>query len=454
MLEAFVVTLREGVEAALALVLMLACLRKAGREELRRAVFWGMGVAVLLSAAAGAAVKASGFDPEGRVEGIVLAVSAVLVAWLVVWMWIHGKKLKQATECKMEEILGRPSGGQKLGLFLFSFLVVFREGVETVLLLSAVQFTTDAVLAFAGGVAGLALSIAFGVAFYKGSLRIDLRKFFSVTTIVLGILVVQLVISSLHEFAEAGDLGFGPTYMKYAGPLIRNNVLFVIAVLALPFVLLLTASIRPAPGANPAEQRKEIAQARSQRLARAVASVLAIGAVGTLGWAYAREKADLAMEPPTLVEAAGGEVRVPVPGDRMVRYGVASNGRVLRFLAAKVDRKYVTTFDACEICKDSGYVQQGDRVVCLNCTADINPVTLGEPGGCNPVPLPSEVRGDTIMIRLPDLEARKDLFSKDFTGTCPVCRMTFKLSGAAGAVDGQPLCPMKECREELLRRKG
>ncbi len=460
MVEAFVVTLREGVEAALALVLILACLRKAGRTDLRRAVFAGLTVAIALSIAAAVGLKLSGFDPEGRAEGVVLAVSAVLVAWLLVWMVRHGRTLKQATERKMREILGNPSAGQQVGLFLFSFLVVFREGVETVLLLSAVQFTTDAVLSFAGAVLGIALAVAFGIAFYKGSLRIDLRKFFSVTTIVLGILVVQLAVSSLHEFAEAGDLPFGPTYMKYAGPLIRNNLLFVVAVLVLPFALLLGSALRrspPTPAANPAEQRKEIASARGQRAARIVASTLAILTIGSLGWAYAREKGDLAMEPPTLLESRGGEVFLPLSSlsdGKLHRYAIVSEARVLRFLAIrKSDGRPATTFDACEICRDSGYVQQGDRILCLNCTADINPATLGEPGGCNPVPLAGEIRDGQVVVKVADLEKRRDLFSKDFAATCPICRMGFKLSEAGGSVEGVPLCPMKECREELLRRK-
>lgn len=458
MLEAFVVTLREGVEAALVICLILGYLRKTGRQDLERSLAWGVGLALLLSLAGAVGVKATGFDPEGRAEGIVLAVSAVLVAWLVVWMWVHGKKLKQLTEQRLGEILQRPSGGQKAGIFLFSFFVIFREGVETVLLLSAVNVTTDAILAFAGGVAGIILALAFGIAFYKGSLRVDLRKFFFVTTLVLLVFVAQLVVSSLHEFAEAGDLPSGAEYMRIAGPLIRNNLLFVLAILALPFLLMLGTSFRSSAPANPAEERKERAAVRGQRLARGVFSVLAVLFIGTLGWAYSRERGELTMDPPVLLESQDGAVRVSratLEDKKLHRYVVVIEGKLVRFLAMKLgEDRFATAFDACLICKDMGYVQQGDRLICRNCVADINVPTLGDGGGCNPVPLASTLFGDAVVVKLEDLRARKDLFLHlAFDTICPVCRMRFPLAEAGGAVDGVPHCAMKQCREELQRRK-
>lgn len=449
MIEAFVITLREGVEAALVVCLILSYLRKTGRKDLEKPLFWGFGVAVALSLAGAVAIKATGFDPEGRVEGIVLAVSAALVLWLVIWMWLHGKKLKQITEAKLGSILEKPSGGQGFGIFLFSFLTVFREGVETVLMLSAVNFTTDAILAFAGGIAGVVLAVIFGVAFFKGSIKVNLRKFFAVTTIILLIFVVQLVISSLHEFSEAGDLPVSQDYMRIAGPIIRNNVFFVIAILILPFALLIGSSVQAAPAANPADERKERAMSRAGRLGRIGFASIAIVTIGLLGWTYAHEKKGLEMEPPTVVFAKDGAVTIAtadLDDKKLHRYGVKIGDTLVRFLAIRIDDKYVTTFDACEICKDLGYVQQGDRVVCLNCTADINGATLGEGGGCNPIPLPSGVKGAFVRIEIAELTKRKEMFQNRFEAQCPKCKMKFGLQDAGAVVDGQPRCSMKECQ--------
>lgn len=462
MIEAFVVTLREGVEAALVVCLILGYLRKTGRKDLEGPLFWGVGTAVILSVAGAIGVKLTGFNPEGRAEGIVLAASAVLVGWLVVWMWIHGKKLKQATERRLGEILERPSGGQRVGLFLFSFFMVFREGVETVLMLSAVNFTSDAILAFAGGLGGVILAVVLGVSFFKGSRRVDLGKFFFVTTLVLLIFAVQLVLASFHEFAEAGDLPVGAQYMKIAGPLIRNNVLFIIAVLALPFLLMIASAARrrsAAPAAaNPAEDRKERAARRGQKIARISFACLAILLIGTLGWAYSREKGDLKIEPPVLLEPVGDEVRVPFPAladKKLHRYAVRIDDKLVRFLAMRIgESRYATAFDACLICKDMGYVQQGESLLCRNCVAEINVPTLGEGGGCNPIPLSVAVQGDSLAVTLADLRMRKELFQHlSFDAECPVCGMKFPLLEAGGVVNGVPHCSMKQCREELLRRK-
>jgi FTR1 family protein len=101
MIESFVITLREGVEAALVICLALAYLRKIERPDLRRSLWLGAGLAALVSIAAAVAIHLSGFNPEGRAEGIILLVSCALVSWLVFWMWRHGKKLKQQTEEKL-----------------------------------------------------------------------------------------------------------------------------------------------------------------------------------------------------------------------------------------------------------------------------------------------------------------------------------------------------------------
>src|SRR5579859_5316006 len=181
MIEAFVFTLREGVEAALVVCLALVTLRKIGRPELGRAVWGGVLLASVLSIASGVALKLTDFSPDGAVEGVVLLISSALVAWLVLWVHRHGKTMKQRTEAR----LGQLSGGPKFGVFLFAFLMVLREGAETVLLLVSVDFTTDSVLAAAGALGGLVVAVAIGGAFMKGSLRVDLRKFFSVTTLIL-----------------------------------------------------------------------------------------------------------------------------------------------------------------------------------------------------------------------------------------------------------------------------
>ncbi len=453
MIEAFVVTLREGVEAALVVCLALAYLRKIGRADLFRPVWAGVAAASILSVALAAAIVLSGFDPEGRAEGIFLLVSCALVVWLVAWMWRHGKKLKHEMEAKLGEL----SGGSKLGIFVFTFLMVLREGVETVLMLAAAGLTTEGVLTGAGAGLGLAVALALGIAFYRGTFRVDLSRFFAVTAVILLLFAFELLAKGFHEFAESGDLPSGPAYMRVVGPLMRNSALFVLAILVLPFALLFRRAVAaPAPTAtpaNPAEERKERALSRGERAAKAVFAALAIFSVGALGYAYVEQAAGLELSDPERVFEAAPEILVPVhevADGKLHRFAVPSGGNLLRFLVLLKDKEkgeHATTMDACTICFDKGYVQQGPQILCRNCVAEINPVSFGEPGGCNPIPVRHERRGADLVLRLEDLQVNAAFFTtgERFEKTCPACAMKFPLEAAGARKDGKVYCRMPEC---------
>jgi FTR1 family protein len=451
MIESFVVTLREGVEAALVVCLALSTLRKLGRQDLERPVWVGVALAAVLSVAAGVALKITGFETDGAVEGTVLLVSSALVAWLVLWVHRHGKSMKQRTEAKLQSL----SGGPKLGVFLFAFLMVLREGAETVLMLAGVDFTTDSVLAAAGAVAGIVVAILIGVAFMKGSLRVDLRKFFSVTTLILVLFAVQLFVAGLHEFAEAGKIPAGETYMRVVGPLMKHSTLFVIAVLVLPFVFLLKRAAPAGPAAgNEAEERKLRAQARTERIATKAFAALAIGAVVAVGYTYAHETKQLVLTEPEAVYEAAPEILVPVASvadDKLHRFGLKADGRLLRFLVIRKDEKkdeYATAMDACTICNDWGYVQLGERVLCRNCVAEINRSSIGEAGGCNPIPIRHERRGGDLVIRLDAMTAHAPFFKtgQRLTVRCSQCGMNEDADKAVRA-NGKWYCTMDECQK-------
>jgi FTR1 family protein len=459
MIEAFVVTLREGVEAALVVGLALTTLRKIGRPDLTRPVWAGVVLAAVLSIAAGVALKITGFETDGAVEGTVLLVSSALVAWLVLWVHRHGKSMKQRTEANLERL----SGGPKLGVFLFAFLMVLREGAETVLMLTGVDFTTDSVLAASGAVAGIAVAIAIGVAFTKGSLRVDLRKFFSVTTLILVLFAVQLFAQGIHEFIEAGMIPAGETYMRVVGPLMKHSTLFVIAVLILPFVFLLrTPAAAAAPAENEAEERKLRAQARTDRLAKRAFALLAIGAILAIGYIYAHETKQLVLSDPEAVYEAAPEILVPVASvadDKLHRFALKADGKLLRFLVIRKDDKkegeYATAMDACTICNDWGYVQLGERVLCRNCVAEINRSSIGQEGGCNPIPIKHDRRGDDLVIKLDALTAHASFFKtgQRVTVKCSQCGMNEDVDKAARA-GGKWYCTMDSCREEYRKAGG
>lgn len=207
---AFIITLREGIEIALIVGLILGYLHRAGRSDLHRWVYAGVGLAILASAAGAVGFSLIGFDPENElVEGVLLAVASALVISLVVWMGRASRTVKQRVEGQLEALtaLEGQTSRQGWGLLGFVFFMVAREGVEIILFLAALSLAAASdLINLVGGLTGLALAAVLGVLLVRGSLRIDLRRFFAVTGLVLIVLAGWLAFGSLHEFFEAGVL--------------------------------------------------------------------------------------------------------------------------------------------------------------------------------------------------------------------------------------------------------
>lgn len=203
MAQAFVITLREGLEAFLIVAISLAYLRKSGRAELVPAVHWGITVALALSALGGYLL----FNAANQewLEGPLAIVAAVSVTWMVVHMWRAGRRMKGDIEGRLRESAGHAGAAAFLGVFAFTVLMIAREGMETALLLLQIQAAIDLVTGALLGVVGAA-----GVAWLwsRFSHRINLTLFFQMTAIFLLVFVVQLTIYGIHEMSEQNFLPF------------------------------------------------------------------------------------------------------------------------------------------------------------------------------------------------------------------------------------------------------
>src|SRR6266446_4086288 len=252
MLEALVITLREGVEAALIIGITLAYLSKIGRPELRRTVYAALVSAFVASIGIAVALSKTNYNPD-LFEGWIMLVASFFVVSMVVFMARAAKSLKGDIEKKVG---GLADAGSRFGIFAFVFLMVLREGVETVLILSAVTLTTNELFAFLGTLIGVALSILFGVTFVRGSVRINLGKFFKVTTVILIFVALQLLISGLHELSETGVIPSSKQQMAIIGPIVRNDIFFFVTMLALAALMVLFESRRRGPAPDMSTQSK------------------------------------------------------------------------------------------------------------------------------------------------------------------------------------------------------
>jgi high-affinity iron transporter len=201
MLQAFVVTLREGLEAFLIVAISLAYLRKTGRASLIPAVHWGIGVSVLLSIGAGVLLARAA--NQALWEGVLALIAAVLVGSLIVHMWRAGKHLKRDIEGRLELSSARTGAAAFLGVFMFTLLMITREGMETALLMNALLFQVKSVQIISGAVAGTIVAAFVAWLWSRYGHRVNLARFFQVTAIFLLVFVVQLLIYGFHELTEA-----------------------------------------------------------------------------------------------------------------------------------------------------------------------------------------------------------------------------------------------------------
>lgn len=415
MLEAFIITLREGVEAALIVGITLAYLTKIGRAELRKTVYAALGAAFLGSIGVAIVISRTHLN-EDVFEGWIMLVAAFFVVTMVIFMMKTGRKLKGEIEGKVGLLAGNDAW---FGLFIFIFLMVLREGAETVLILSAVSLNSTELMSFLGTLLGVIAAVAFGFMFVKGSVRINLQKFFRITTAILFLVAAQLLISGLHELSESGVLPSSKQEMAIVGPIVRNDVFFFVMIFALAALMVLFEAKRRQPvpvEGSPAERRKAAWTARRERLWMISVLTFCFLFIATVTVEFVYAKSASALSPATEVAFANGQVSIPLSqvsdGD-LHRFQAKENGTAIRFwLYQKPDGKIATVFDACEICGSVGFYKTANGVVCKNCAAPINPQSVGTAGGCNPVPLKATQTATAVIIEEADIAAGGHMFEQ------------------------------------------
>lgn len=203
-ISALFLSLREGVEMALVVGIVLAYLGQVGARGARRWVWAGALAAAGVSLLALGILNALNAEFEGTTEqvfeGTTMLLATIFLTWMVFWMLRNSRYLKSELQRGVQGVLER--GGAMWGLFFLVFFAVVREGVELALLLFAAPGEGKLV----GAVVGLALAVGIGVLIYAFGRRVDLRTFFKVTTVILVLFAAGLFAHAAHEFAEAGPL--------------------------------------------------------------------------------------------------------------------------------------------------------------------------------------------------------------------------------------------------------
>ena len=425
MLQAFIITLREGVEASLIVGIVFAYLTKIGRSDLKKTVFWALGAALTASVAGAVVLSRLQFNPD-VFEGWVMLAAAAFVISMIWFMHKTARTMRGSIEEKVAKYTGGERGVSKIGLFFFVFLLVLREGIETVLILSAVTLNSTELLSFTGTLLGVAVSVVFGILFIRGSVKINLQRFFRVTTVILYFVAFQLVVSGLHELSENGVLPSSTTEMRLIGPIVRNDLFFFITMLALAGLMMLMeyrrrAPVSLGPNATAADKRRaEWSQRREKMwMTAVVATSFVFIFLSTAEFIYA--KSSTALSPTSAVTLVGSQVTLPTTDlndNQLHRFGVhLDNGKggstEVRFLLfRKPDGNIVTVGDACRICGPVGFYIGSQGITCKMCASPLNAASMGQEGGCNPIPLKSTVSGGQIVIQAADLKTLVSVFAR------------------------------------------
>jgi len=198
------ITLREGLEAALIVGIVLGVLRKLGHADGSRPVWAGVFTALVVSIAAGLAMSRLGVALEGRTEeifeGVAMLVAAGVLTWMIFWMQRQGRQIQAELESDVRRAV---TSGNAWALFSLAFVAVVREGIETVLFLTAAAFSATPAQTLVGGAAGLIVAVALGWLMFAAGRRLNLRAFFRVTGALLILFAAGLVAQGMHGLQEA-----------------------------------------------------------------------------------------------------------------------------------------------------------------------------------------------------------------------------------------------------------
>jgi high-affinity iron transporter len=205
MAPGFLITLREGLEAALIIGLTLGVLEKANRGDMRRWVWSGVIVAALLSVLAAIVLQTVGAGFEGTAEeifeGITMLLAAGVLTWMIFWMRRQGR---QQQDSLLAEVSRAMDDGQQWLLFGIAFFAVLREGIETVLFLSAAAFSSTSGETLIGAIFGLIAAIVLGWILFASTIKLDVSQFFKLSGALLLLFAAGLFAHGIHEFIEVG----------------------------------------------------------------------------------------------------------------------------------------------------------------------------------------------------------------------------------------------------------
>jgi high-affinity iron transporter len=224
MFPGYLLALREGLEAALVIGIVMSVLRKMALQKLYSAVWIGVISAIVVSMLAALGLNRIGAEFEGQGEQLFEAITMLLAAGILTWMvfWIRKNYFAGKQNIESTVMLAVEGKGKKT-LFVLAFLAVVREGIELALFLMAVRLTTNPFQEFLGTGLGIMTSVVIGFVIFTSTRKMNLSRFFRITNIFIALFAAGLVGLAIREFNE---LGWVPAIVEHVwnlNPLLPDN---------------------------------------------------------------------------------------------------------------------------------------------------------------------------------------------------------------------------------------
>ncbi len=209
MIESFLVTSRETLEASLVVGIVLAYLNRTNNQNYKKTVYYAILIGILSSVLAAFTFTVFAGEFEGRseqvFEGTTMLIGAFLLTTMILWM-MRQRHMSKEIEGKVERhLMSVQPLFSHIGIFMLIFIAVIREGIETVIFLNAVNYASG--INFIGGTLGIIAAIIVGYLFFISTKKINLKRLFGISSILLILFAAGLVAHGVHEFEEAGLVG-------------------------------------------------------------------------------------------------------------------------------------------------------------------------------------------------------------------------------------------------------
>ncbi|MBM7624736.1 Fe-S-containing protein [Sporohalobacter salinus] len=425
MLETLIMTLKYGLELAILSGVLFGFIYKTKQKKLSLYGYGSLGLALLFSILL--AYSMVNLRIEKELKTLLSFTGFILTVIMIGWIW-RQKVIYQSISNTEDKLSRSSSFLSKVIIFIFGLYLGIKFETELLLFPTRITvdsmlttgFNTELLLKYVGGVLGIVLAVGFTVVLIKAHKKMTVKQSRNLAILTYIVNLLRLGILSFYGLMIKDIIEVTPELISKLAPFYNNIDYFFYLLLAVIVIQLLINAFRKkdlttTEGLNPAQLRKVKAKFRNkERWAKAGVFMVSF-LILLLGVNYIYANQSVKLTPAVKLEPSNGQFSIKkadLADGKLHRYSYQTeDGTVIEFfLIKKAEDAYGVVYDACEICGAAGYYQRENKVICKRCDVVMNKMTIGFPGGCNPIPMEYSTDKNSIQIEVDELVKRKEIF--------------------------------------------